>query len=319
MPLTPAARRDRSAQHYLIDGPLTERLETLLGLVSQAVEFPSVRVNILDADNQHTISLFGVGELGAIDRSEAFCDTVVTSGQPVQVDNAADDPRFAEFAAVRSGEIGSYLGVPLLGREAMVIGAICVLDSDRREIRPEQLQRLANFGKVVEDELDLIRRLREQRLEGEVATAEVAQAVRGGEIVPWYQPVVDLTTGQTIGFEALARWEHPTRGIEDPRRFVPVAEDSELIIELDLTVMRRALADLKNWQQHRPELRLSVNLSARHLHHPDSAAVLGQIVEEAGVAFGSVDLELTETTRIDAGNTDIPGVVRELRALGFQV
>jgi EAL domain-containing protein (putative c-di-GMP-specific phosphodiesterase class I) len=319
MPISLEARRSRSARHYLVDGPLIARLETLLALASQALDFPVVRVNIVDEDTQHTISLFGDGDPAAMARSEVFCDTVVRSGEPVLVDDAVTDPRFARMPAVTKGEIGSYLGVPLIGREAMVIGAVCVIDSGRRSIQPEQLHRLSEFAKVVEDQLDLIRRLHEQRVEGGVVTAEVARAIRDGEIVPWYQPVVDLRTGETLGFEALARWEHPVRGVDDPRRFVPVAEDSDLIIELDLAVIRCALADLKKWQRFRPTLRVSVNLSARNLDSPDCAAVLQQAAADAGIPPSAVDLELTETTRMNAQNENIPRVVHQLRQLGFEV
>lgn len=76
MPVPQETRRIRSAQHYLIDGPLAGKLETVLGLVSRTVNFPIVRVNIVDHDTQHTIRLFGAGEPGAVARTEAFCDTV---------------------------------------------------------------------------------------------------------------------------------------------------------------------------------------------------------------------------------------------------
>lgn len=311
--------RSRSARHYLHQGPMTAKLETALSLVSQAMDFPTVRVNILDQDTQHTIRLFGAGDPAAVDRTEAFCDTVVQTGKPLVVPDAAGDPRFADFAAVRNGDVGSYLGIPLIGRESLVIGAICVIDSRRRTITPEHEQVLAEFGTVVQDQLDLIRRLREQRVESNLATAEIARAVQDGEIVPWYQSVVDLATGQVRGFEALARWIHPTRGVEDPRQFVPAAEDSDLIIEMDLVVMRQALDDLRRWQQTDPTLQMSVNLCARHLHHPDCVDILDGVVTAAGVEPRTVILELTETSRLDPCNTDVARVVARLRHRGFQV
>ena len=235
------------------------------------------------------------------------------------VDDAANDPRFAHLQAVVNGDIGAYLGVPLRGREAMVIGAVCVIDPVRRVIDAGELERLTEFGKVVEDQLDLIRRLNEQRIEGSVATDEMARATRDGEIVPWYQPIVELTTGDVVGLEALARWEHPDGGVDDPRRFIPVAEDSDLIIDVDLAVIRRAMSDLRRWHETRPALRMSVNLSARHLIHPDSASVLVQVAADSGVEPSSITLELTETSRVDTGNVNIPAVVHQLRTLGFQV
>ena len=302
-----------------MDGSPGGRLETLLALVSQSVDFPTVRVNVLDEDNQHTISLFGAGDPSSVVRSEAFCDAVVSTGRPLLVADAATDPRFAQFPAVVDGSIGAYLGVPLVGRESMVIGAVCVIDPERREISSDQVERLSQFGTVIQDQLDLIRRLHEQRLAGEVPTSEIARAVRTGEIVPWYQAVVDLETDDIVAYEVLARWEHPVRGVEDPRLFIPVAEDSDLILELDLAVLRRALVDLEVWQRTHPSLRISVNLSARHLDDPGGVALIRRLVLDAGVSPGSVTLELTETVRLDPGDAGGAQMVQELREFGFPV
>ncbi|MEP6560901.1 MAG: EAL domain-containing protein, partial [Nakamurella sp.] len=233
--------------------------------------------------------------------------------------DAATDPRFNSCPAVIKGEVGSYLGVPLMGRESLIIGAVCVIDPGRRVLDDEQLARLVQFGKIVEDQLDLIRRLRELRLEGGLATTELTRAVREGEIVPWYQPVVDLVTGDTVALEALARWLHTNGTVDDPRQFVPVAEDSDLIIELDLAVMKQALADLSRWQRTNPSLRMAVNLSARHFDHHDSVTKLFAAAVAAGVSPGSIDLELTETVRSAVGSADIAEAVNHLRELDFEV
>ena len=313
------SQRAGSARHYLIQGPLTSRLETTLALVAKSMGFPQVRVNILDEHRQHSISLFGADNAGTTSRAEAFCDAVVRSGNPLRVEDATADARFKHFPAVIRGEIGAYLGVPLLGREALIVGAVCVIDPDRRPLNDEQQDRLVDFGKVIEDQLDLIRRLRELRLEGAFAIAELTRAVRDGEIVPWYQPVIDLTTGETVAFEALARWEHPDGTVDDPRQFVPAAEDSELIVELDLAVLRRALADLSRWQRTNPALRMGVNLSARHFSHDDCAVTILAAAAEAGVTPGSIDLEVTETMRPTERYADIAQVVNQLREVGFEV
>ncbi|GAA1994786.1 EAL domain-containing protein [Nakamurella flavida] len=313
------SRRSRSAQHYLAQGSSTAKLETLLTLISQTMGFPEVRVNIVDHEKQHTIAAVGTGRPSSVARSQTFCDEVVRSGRAVAVGEAARDPRFADFTAVADGEIGSYVGVPLVGRESMVVGAVCVLDPARREIGPDLVGRLTQFGSVVEDQLDLLRRLREGRLDGAPATDEIARAIRDGEIVPWYQPVVDLTTGAVRGLEALARWEDPARGVVDPLEFVPLAENSDLIMMLDLAVMRRALREFAPWQRQLPDLRLQVNLSGRHLTDRDSAATVHEVVLDAGISPTSVDLELTETAQIDVRGGDAHALVQRMRHNGFQV
>ena len=137
--------------------------------------------------------------------------------------------------------------------------------------------------------------------------------------MPWYQSVVDLTTGETVAYEALARWQHPSGDVDDPRQFVQVAEDSDLIVELDLEVIRQALSDLSRWQRTTPALRMSVNLSARHFDHPETVRRLRTAAANAGVSPEAVHLELTETMRLTPGRTRIAGVVQQLRDIGFRV
>ena len=126
MPGQQESTRARSAQHYLIDGPLAVRLQATLALVAQSLCFPVVRVNILDEDTQHTIGMFGVGNADAIPRAEAFCDTVVRTGRPLRVEDATADPELSQLPSVVAGEIGAYLGIPLRGRESFIVGAVCV-------------------------------------------------------------------------------------------------------------------------------------------------------------------------------------------------
>lgn len=155
--------RSRSADRYLLDRPLTVRLETVLRVMTDTLAFPTARVNIVSDQLQHTIRMFGDGDQVPIPRQEAFCDTVVRTGHPVVVDDAVNDPRFATFPGVLSGEIGSYLGVPLIGRESMVIGALCLVDPAPQTTTSHQLTLLIQFKKIIEELLDKARSAHEQQ------------------------------------------------------------------------------------------------------------------------------------------------------------
>ncbi len=155
-------------------------------------------------------------------------------------------------------------------------------------------------------------------LDDRAAVADLTRAVRDGEVVPWYQPIVDLTSGGVVGVEALARWQRSTGPVLAPAEFIGLAERSDLIIDLDLAVLRHAFADLAGWQRSRPEFRLSVNLSGRHFDRADSGEILLRASVEAGIDPASVDLELTETTRPDGAGQG-SDVVEALQALGFRV
>jgi EAL domain-containing protein (putative c-di-GMP-specific phosphodiesterase class I) len=310
-------QRTRSARHYLAGGASSTRLQTTIALAAQAVAFPAAMINILDEDTQYTINLLGGENDVATPREVAFCDTVVRSGEPLVVQDAGADNRFARFPAVAAGDIASYIGVPLHGRESLVIGALCVTDSHPRAVSREDVTRLQEFSSVVEDQLDLMRRLNAQRSVGAVVTQELAAAIDKGHIIPWYQPIVDLRSGETVGVEALARWQHQDGEVSDPSRFIPLAEDSDLIVELDLSVIRQAAADVAGWQRERPELRLSVNLSARHFERDQFFPPIEKAIADAGLAPDTVDLELTETARLDSRVS--MAEIGEMRDAGFGV
>jgi EAL domain-containing protein (putative c-di-GMP-specific phosphodiesterase class I) len=148
--------------------------------------------------------------------------------------------------------------------------------------------------------------------------AELARAIDAGEIVPWYQPIVDLDSGDVIGLEALARWKRRSGDVAGPTAFVPFAERTDLIVELDHAVMSRALADLAGWRVQYPALRVSVNLSGRHLDHDSWVENMRQAVGVANVPPSAVDLELTETARpSDLASCEV--MMIRIRALGFRI
>lgn len=147
--------------------------------------------------------------------------------------------------------------------------------------------------------------------------ATLKRAVQDGQLVAWYQPIIDLGTGSAVGVEALARWPRPGDMIP-PAEFIPLAEASDLVIELDLAIIRYALADLRRWQPTRPGFELNVNLSGRHLDSPAGVTELVAIVEAAAVTPGTICVELTETTRPDAADQGAPAL-EALRAAGMSV
>jgi EAL domain-containing protein (putative c-di-GMP-specific phosphodiesterase class I) len=147
---------------------------------------------------------------------------------------------------------------------------------------------------------------------------DVAKAITAGEIVPWYQPIVDLSTAHVVGVEALARWAQPSVGVEPAAAFVAVVENSDLVVDLDRTIMRQALADLGRWQVVRPDLRLSLNVSGRQLDRDDWLPALQEATGTAGVSPDRVILELTETVRPlrrDVG----ADLLQQARAVGFEI
>ena len=148
--------------------------------------------------------------------------------------------------------------------------------------------------------------------------ADVAQAIRAGDVIPWYQPIVDLRTDKIVGLEALARRLYPDGRIEAADAFIPIAERSDLIIDLDIAIAGGALRDLRRWQRDRPALRVSINMSGRHLDRIGWVTGIGELAATSGVSPSTVQLEITETAR-PAQSVDGAAHIQLARSLGFSL
>jgi diguanylate cyclase (GGDEF)-like protein len=137
----------------------------------------------------------------------------------------------------------------------------------------------------------------EQALQARTALeAGLRAAIPAGEIVPFFEKQIDLSTGQLCGFEVLARWEHPSRGIIGPDTFVPVAEEAGLIGELSLAVMRRAFAAARDWAG---DLTLSVNISPVQLRDAWLPQKIIKTLTETGFPASRLEVEITESALVD--------------------
>jgi EAL domain-containing protein (putative c-di-GMP-specific phosphodiesterase class I) len=134
-----------------------------------------------------------------------------------------------------------------------------------------------------------------------------------------YQPQIDLLTGRLIGVEALARWDHPTLGPIAPDTFIPLAEESGLIVDLDDWVMRTACAQVRAWRDAGlPSVRMAVNLSGRAFWRARIVERVTEVLTITGVDPEQLELEVTESMAVDAV-TDTRPLFRELEALGVRL
>jgi diguanylate cyclase (GGDEF)-like protein/PAS domain S-box-containing protein len=153
------------------------------------------------------------------------------------------------------------------------------------------------------------------------AENDLGRAVEQEEFLVHYQPLVSLQTGEVSEVEALVRWEHPERGLLDPDEFVPMAEESSLVIPMGEQVLRKACLRAKEWQEahpRTPSLVVSVNLSVKQLSRPDLAETIEGILKETGLEASSLTLDVTETiyVRALAGNT---ATLDRLKDLGVRI
>jgi diguanylate cyclase (GGDEF)-like protein len=150
---------------------------------------------------------------------------------------------------------------------------------------------------------------------------ELRQAIERGDLRVYFQPIVSLSDNQLIGFEALVRWQHHERGIIPPLEFIPLAEETGMIILIDRWVMREACRQMHEWQMIAPQFRsltINVNLSGRQIAQPDLIETIAQILQETGLEPRCLNLELTESVIMESFENTI-GVLSGLRELGVQI
>jgi EAL domain-containing protein (putative c-di-GMP-specific phosphodiesterase class I) len=144
-------------------------------------------------------------------------------------------------------------------------------------------------------------------------------ALKRGEFVLFYQPLVDFHEGRMVGVEALVRWRHPERGLLLPNTFVPLAEETGLIVPIGEWVLRTACVQTRAWQEGGfPLLRVAVNLSRRQFQQKNLIQVIQQVLNETGLAPHCLELELTESLLIEDSEETI-SALRALHGMGIRL
>jgi diguanylate cyclase (GGDEF)-like protein len=151
--------------------------------------------------------------------------------------------------------------------------------------------------------------------------ADLRKALEHQEFIIHYQPILELENGRIVGFEALVRWQHPTRLLVSPAEFIPMAEETGLIVSIGHWVLTEACRQIRQWQVQfpaNPPLTINVNLSARQCAQTDLVQQIARVLQESGVDARDLKLELTESVVVE--NADSTSVMlSELRAMGVQV
>ncbi|QUS41563.1 GGDEF and EAL domain-containing protein [Tardiphaga alba] len=144
---------------------------------------------------------------------------------------------------------------------------------------------------------------------------DLRHAVADEQLMLVYQPQEGVQHGSVVGFEALLRWTHPTRGAISPAIFIPIAEETGAILEIGTWVMRTACAEAATWKQ---PLTIAVNVSAVQIYHDDFVPMVHQILLETGLPPARLELEITETALIRDLNRALTAL-RRVKALGVRI
>jgi diguanylate cyclase (GGDEF)-like protein len=145
--------------------------------------------------------------------------------------------------------------------------------------------------------------------------SDMHEGMERGDFFVVYQPQIDMASGRLAGFEALMRWRHPVHGLISPAEFIPVAEDSGLILPLGAWILQQACQDAMQWPS---PLTVSVNIAAAQFVRTNIVAVVNQAVQRSGLPLRRLELELTESTLM-RNSDDISAVLKALRHAGVSI
>jgi diguanylate cyclase (GGDEF)-like protein len=240
------------------------------------------------------------------------------------VADAAEAHRIAERIA---GELGEPF--PINGRDWFLTASMGIALGKGGRATPDELMREAEVA-MVRAKGDTARRhflfepsMSDQTLERLDLENDLRRAIEREELRLQFQPIVALGTGDIVGFEALVRWQHPTRGLVPPLAFIPMAEETGLIVPLGRWVLDAACRQAAVWNatdsgQGAPLLFVSVNLSARQFTQNDLIEDVGRTLTRTGLEAEALEIEITESVLMDQSEAGIRAL-GEIRNLGVRL
>ncbi|HET9691334.1 MAG TPA: EAL domain-containing protein [Acidimicrobiales bacterium] len=330
------ARLAFEARHDPLTGLLNRRalVDRLSAALARAADrSPGVAVIYIDLDNFKEVNDTLNHHVGdeVLKTASALISSVLRPGDVLarlggdEFVVCAEACASIDDAVALAGRVLEAVGVPFRHDHLSIsIGASIGVAFSSEGSTAEELLRQADIamyeakesgkGRAIPFDETLRNQLRRHRS----VTTELSSALDRDQIVTYFQPQVDMTSGALVGFEALVRWQHPTRGIVPPDRFVPIAEESELITRLGAKVIGdacRALADFD--RGGRPGLQVAVNVSGRQLLAPSFADEVLGILAATGVDAHQLCIEITESALAE---TELAArVLARVRAAGITI
>jgi EAL domain-containing protein (putative c-di-GMP-specific phosphodiesterase class I) len=150
---------------------------------------------------------------------------------------------------------------------------------------------------------------------------DLRKAIERDEFCVFYQPIIEIQSMKLVGFEALIRWNHPTRGLVSPADFIPISEDTNLIIPMTLWLLQHCCDQMVKWQQKSPlnqKMFISINLSGKHFAEKQLVNQVKRVLDKSGMEPSCLKLELTESAVM--GNAEVAiSMLKQLKTLGVQL
>ncbi len=322
-----ADRQESLESYHLLDTPREPLLDAVVRLAAAVCHSPAAFISLIDRDRQWFKAAHGLPpSMTETPRSASICSDAVALEHPLILEDTTRESRYLENPLVAGPpHIRSYAGIPLIGRDGLPLGTICVVDWRARSFSAEEISHLSTLSLEVANHFELHRRDfstgrdPERLLRDALDPLRLRSAIEEGEFVPRYQPIVNMSTGQVVAIETLTRWQHPELGIVPASLFLPAMEHTGLMISLGRQVTTHALDTVRFMQEHFPGHTppVTVNVSPEELRSKGLCDYLARSCEDAGVDPSVLMLEITESA-------PLPGdaAIRELeriRDLGIGV
>jgi EAL domain-containing protein (putative c-di-GMP-specific phosphodiesterase class I) len=322
----------------ILDTPPEPAYDAITRLAAEYFHADSARLAFADESRLWTKSCWGL-EVRELPRKGSIFDMVLAEDGPVIVPDISRYSQRDRLAArlKRHGE-ASFVCVPVRSSDGKILGVLTVFSNQPRpEMLPEAIHTLESLAEMVSSQLEL-RRLRKtltenrkgpRRARHDAKSAnqswptptDLHLALEQQQFVLYYQPEVDLSTRRIIGLEALIRWAHPQRGLIPPMDFIPLAEESGLILPIGDWGLGEACQQIQKWCEEDPRhasLRVGVNLSARQFSREGLADHVEALLVNAGISSRQLGLEMTESSIIPNMRIALE-VLGSLRRLGVSL
>jgi EAL domain-containing protein (putative c-di-GMP-specific phosphodiesterase class I) len=333
-----AARLAALASTGILDSEPEASYDAITRLCAEYFHADTVLLGFAD-ESRIWIKSFAGQAVREFPRQNSIFEMVLAEDGPVVISDVSRHPEIeGSLILLKRFEVNFFASVPVRSFENKILGTLTLFcRKPRKSMDASELRMLESLADMVAGQLEL-RRLRtafaakstrrvrtsSANLAGPVAwpsSQDLRRALDQRQFVLHYQPEIDLSTRKIVGLEALIRWEHPERGIISPMEFIPLAEESGLILPIGDWGLSEACSQIRKWSREDPShssLRVLVNLSARQFSRHGLADHVEALMIQFGISNRQLGLEMTESSLIPNMRIALE-VLGSLRRLGISL